>query len=99
MKKTVTKTTDTTDTNTRGRKVEVTGEVVSDKMDKTISVLIYRMVRHAKYGKYVKKTSVFKAHDETNQAKTGDIVKIRETRPLSKTKRWALSEIVEAAKA
>lgn len=88
-----------TETNTRGRKIEVVGEVVSDKMDKTISVLIYRMVKHAKYGKYVKKTSVFKAHDEKNQAKMGDIVKIRETRPLSKTKRWTLAEVVEAAKA
>lgn len=88
-----------TETNTRGRKIEVVGEVISDKMDKTISVLIYRMVKHPKYGKYVKKTSVFKAHDENNQAKTGDVVKIRETRPLSKTKRWALAEIVEAAKA
>lgn len=88
-----------TETNTRGRKIEVVGEVISDKMDKTISVLIYRMVKHPKYGKYVKKTSVFKAHDENNQAKTGDVVKIRETRPLSKTKRWALAEIVETAKA
>ncbi|KYG61968.1 30S ribosomal protein S17 [Bdellovibrio bacteriovorus] len=88
-----------TETNTRGRKIEVVGEVISDKMDKTISVLIYRMVKHPKYGKYVKKTSVFKAHDEKNQAKTGDIVKIRETRPLSKTKRWTLAEVVETAKA
>lgn len=88
-----------TETNTRGRKIEVVGEVISDKMDKTISVLIYRMVKHPKYGKYVKKTSVFKAHDESNQAKIGDIVKIRETRPLSKTKRWTLAEVVEAAKA
>jgi small subunit ribosomal protein S17 len=88
-----------TETNARGRKIEVVGEVVSDKMDKTISVLIYRMVKHAKYGKYIKKTSVFKAHDEKNQAKVGDIVKIRETRPLSKTKRWTLAEVVEAAKA
>ncbi len=85
-------------TQTRGRKIEVVGEVISDKMDKTISVLIYRMVKHAKYGKYVKKTSVFKAHDETNKAKLGDIVKIRETRPLSKSKRWILTEILEAAK-
>lgn len=88
-----------TETNTRGRKIEVVGEVVSDKMDKTISVLIYRMVKHPKYGKYVKKTSIFKAHDETNQAKIGDVVKIRETRRLSKTKRWTLAEVVEAAKA
>ncbi|NUN05906.1 MAG: 30S ribosomal protein S17 [Bdellovibrio sp.] len=88
-----------TETNSRGRKIEVVGEVVSDKMDKTISVLIYRMVKHAKYGKYVKKTSVFKAHDEKNEAKIGDIVKIQETRPLSKTKRWTLTAVVEAAKA
>lgn len=86
------------ETVSRGRKIEVTGEVVSNKMDKTIAVLIYRMIRHKKYGKFVKKTSVFKAHDEKNEAKIGDIVKIRETRPLSKTKRWALAEIVEAAK-
>jgi small subunit ribosomal protein S17 len=82
----------------RGRRIEVVGEVVSNKMDKTIAVLIYRMVKHKKYGKYLKKTSVFKAHDEKNEAKIGDIVKIYETRPLSKTKRWALSEIVETVK-
>lgn len=83
----------------RGRKVEVVGEVISNKMNKTISVLIYRMVRHAKYGKYMKRTSVFKAHDENNTAKVGDKVLIRETRPLSKTKRWQLVEVVEQAKA
>ena len=82
----------------RGRKIEVVGEVVSNKMQKTISVLVYRMVRHKKYGKFLKKTSVFKAHDEKGQAKIGDIVRIHETRPLSKTKRWALSEVVETAK-
>lgn len=84
--------------NSRGRRNEVVGEVISNKMDKTISVLIFRMVKHKKYGKYVKKTSVFKAHDEKNEAKIGDVVKIYETRPLSKTKRWALSEVVETAK-
>ncbi|MBS1972186.1 MAG: 30S ribosomal protein S17 [Bdellovibrionales bacterium] len=84
--------------NSRGRRNEVVGEVISNKMDKTISVLIFRMVKHKKYGKYVKKTSVFKAHDEKNVAKIGDVVKIYETRPLSKTKRWALSEVVETAK-
>ena len=84
--------------NTRGRRVEVVGEVISNKMEKTISVLIYRMVKHAKYGKYMKRTSVFKAHDEENVAKVGDVVRIHETRPLSKTKRWALVEVVEAAK-
>lgn len=82
----------------RGRKIEVVGEVVSDKMDKTISVLIYRTVRHPKYGKYMKRSSVFKAHDEKEQAKVGDMVRIRESRPLSKTKRWTLVEVVEAAK-
>ena len=84
--------------NSRGRRNEVVGEVISNKMDKTISVLIFRMVKHKKYGKYVKKTSVFKAHDEKNVAKIGDVVKIYETRPLSKTKRGALSEVVETAK-
>ena len=85
--------------NSRGRKIDVQGEVVSDKMDKTISVLIYRMVRHPKYGKYMKRTSVFKAHDEKNEAKIGDRVIIRESRPLSKTKRWKLVQVIESAKA
>ncbi len=79
----------------RGNRQEVVGEVVSDKMDKTISVKIFRRVRHAKYGKYLKKTSVFKAHDEKNEAKQGDRVRIQMTRPLSKTKRWRLMEIIE----
>lgn len=86
------------DESSRGRKIEVVGEVVSNKMNKTISVQVYRMIKHAKYGKYIKRTSVFKAHDENNTAQIGDIVRIHETRPLSKTKRWALSEVVEAAK-
>lgn len=83
----------------RGRTQEVVGEVISDKMNKTISVLIYRKVRHAKYGKFVKKTSVFKAHDEKNEAKKGDKVKIKMCRPLSKTKRWMLIEVVEKGQA
>lgn len=82
----------------RGRRNEVTGKVVSDKMDKTVSVRVYRLVKHPKYKKYVRRTTIFKAHDETNQAKTGDQVRIVETRALSKTKRWKLAEIVEAAK-
>jgi small subunit ribosomal protein S17 len=82
----------------RGRKIEVVGEVISTKMAKTISVLVYRMVRHKKYGKFLKKTSVFKAHDEKGVAKLGDVVRIHETRPMSKTKRWALSEVVETSK-
>lgn len=82
----------------RGRRIEVTGEVISNKMNKTISVLVTRMVKHAKYGKYMKRSSVYKAHDEKNEAKMGDIVRIHETRPLSKTKRWALTSVVETAK-
>jgi small subunit ribosomal protein S17 len=82
----------------RGRRVEVIGQVVSDKMDKTISVVTYRMVKHDKYGKYVKKTTVMKAHDEKNVAKVGDTVKIFESRPLSKTKRWVLAEVLESVK-
>lgn len=78
----------------RGRLITVTGEVVSDKMDKTISVLIFRLVKHKKYGKYIRRSSVFKAHDESNKAKVGDKVVIYETRPLSKTKRWNLMEVL-----
>lgn len=83
----------------RGNMQEVVGEVVSNKMDKTISVKIFRRVRHSKYGKYLKKTSVFKAHDEKNEAKPGDRVRIQMTRPLSKTKRWRLMEVVERGQA
>lgn len=81
----------------RGRAQEVVGEVISDKMDKTITVQVYRRVRHEKYGKFLKKTSVFKAHDEKNDAKLGDKVRIQMSRPLSKTKRWRLLEVVERA--
>ena len=80
--------------NARGRKNILTGKVISDKMSKTISVLIYYLVPHPKYKKYVKKNSVFKAHDENNLAKTGDQVRIFETKPLSKTKRWKLLDVV-----
>lgn len=93
MKKTVEK----TETN-RGRRVELQGEVVANKMQKTISVLVYRTVKHGKYGKYVKKSSIIKAHDEKQESKIGDTVVIFETRPLSKTKRWALSSVVNATK-
>jgi small subunit ribosomal protein S17 len=86
------------ETTGRGRKVEVVGQVISNKMQKTISVEVYRMMRHAKYGKYLRRSSVFKAHDEKNEAKVGDTVRIFETRPLSKTKRWALAEIIETGK-
>ncbi|MEQ1721570.1 MAG: 30S ribosomal protein S17 [Pseudobdellovibrio sp.] len=92
------KTPTSTTTSTRGRRVELQGEVVANKMQKTISVLVYRTIKHDKYGKYVKKSSIIKAHDEKQEAKVGDTVVIFETRPLSKTKRWALSNVVNAAK-
>ena len=79
------------------RKTRV-GTVVSDKMDKTIVVAIVDNVSHPLYKKIIKRTVKFKAHDENNEAKTGDRVKIMETRPLSKDKRWRLVEIVEKAK-
>jgi small subunit ribosomal protein S17 len=75
----------------------LTGKVVSDKMDKTITVLIERRVKHALYGKYVSKSSKLKAHDENNESKTGDTVTISESRPLSKSKSWALVKIEERA--
>ena len=79
------------------RKTRV-GVVVSDKMDKTIVVAVRDNVRHPLYNKIVKKTYKSKAHDEANDAKVGDTVKVMETRPLSKDKRWRLVEIMERAK-
>ncbi len=75
-----------------------TGVVSSNKMDKTVTVAVERKVKHPIYGKFVKKTSSFHAHDEKNECSIGDVVKIMETRPLSKTKRWRLVEIVEKVK-
>ncbi len=74
------------------------GVVTSDKMDKTITVAVERKVKHPIYGKFVKKTTKFHAHDEKQECTIGDLVKIMETRPLSKTKRWRLVEVVEKAK-
>ena len=79
------------------RKIRV-GKVVSTKMDKTIVVAIVDNVRHAKYGKIIKRTVKIHAHDEKNECGIGDKVAVMETRPLSKTKRWRLVEIVEKAK-
>ncbi len=75
-----------------------TGVVSSNKMDKTITVAVERRVKHPIYGKFVKKTTRFHAHDEKNECSIGDLVKIMETRPLSKTKRWRLVEVVEKVK-
>nr|WP_317129401.1 30S ribosomal protein S17 [Flaviaesturariibacter aridisoli] len=74
------------------------GVVTSNKMTKTITVAVERKVKHPIYGKFVKKTSKFHAHDDKNEASIGDVVRIMETRPLSKTKRWRLVEIVEKVK-
>jgi small subunit ribosomal protein S17 len=75
-----------------------TGVVTSDKMAKTITVAVERKVKHPIYGKFIKKTTKFHAHDEKEQCGVGDVVTIMETRPLSKTKRWRLVEVVEKAK-
>lgn len=75
-----------------------TGRVISDKMDKTIVVAVENHVKHPLYGKIVKRTYKLKAHDEENVCGIGDLVKVMETRPLSKDKRWRLVEIVEKAK-
>lgn len=75
----------------------VTGKVVSDKMDKTITVLVERRIRHAKYGKMIRRSTKLHAHDENNECGIGDIVRIKSTRPLSKTKSWVLVDVVEKA--
>ena len=75
----------------------LTGKVVSDKMDKTITVLIERQVKHPLYGKFIKRSTKVHAHDENNDCKTGDVVRVVESRPLSKSKTWQLVEIVEKA--
>lgn len=79
------------------RKVRV-GEIISDKMDKTITVAVERRVKHTVYGKYLNRTTNLMAHDEKNEGNEGDVVKIMETRPLSKQKRWRLVEVVERRK-
>ncbi|WP_296404733.1 30S ribosomal protein S17 [Psychrobacter sp.] len=75
----------------------VTGKVVSNKMDKSITVLIERKVRHPLYGKQIRRSTKIKAHDENNVCKEGDVVRIVETRPISKTKSWKLVDVVETA--
>lgn len=79
---------------TRGRAKSLEGVVVSDKMDKTIVVSITRQVKHAKYGKYIRRTTKYFAHDEKGDAGIGDLVRIVESRPLSRHKRWRLQEVL-----
>ena len=82
----------------RNLRKERIGKVVSNKMQKSITVVVERKVKHPIYGKFVRKTNKFAAHDEKNECNIGDTVKIMETRPLSKSKRWRLVEILEKAK-
>lgn len=82
----------------RNNRKERKGVVVSDKQDKTITIAVERRTQHPKYKRVVKKTKKYKAHDEENVCNEGDIVRIMETRPLSKTKRWRLIEVIEEAK-
>ena len=81
----------------RGLRKTQTGIVISDKMDKTVVVQVDRLVKHPVYKKYVRRRAKYKAHDENNSCQNGDRVVIRECRPLSKTKRWQVSQIVEKA--
>jgi len=82
----------------RNLRKERVGVITSDKMDKTVVVSVERKVKHPKYGKFVKFTKKFHAHDETNDCHQGDVVRIMETRPLSKTKNWRIVEVIERAK-
>jgi small subunit ribosomal protein S17 len=84
-------------TNTRGTKRQVTGVVVSDKMDKTVVVQVERLVKHGLYKKYIRRRANFAAHDEANACGIGDRVLITESRPLSRTKKWRVSRIIEKA--
>jgi len=81
----------------RGRRKVMTGTVVSDAMQKTVVVTIETLVKHAEYGKYVRRRSRFKVHDEKDECKVGDVIRFMETRPLSKQKRWRLLDFVRRA--
>ncbi|MGB3941916.1 MAG: 30S ribosomal protein S17 [Candidatus Manganitrophaceae bacterium] len=80
------------------KRKEYVGQVISDKMDKTVVIAIDRMVKDPQYKKFLRRTTKFKAHDEKNECHVGDRVKVIETRPLSKEKRWSILEILERAK-
>jgi small subunit ribosomal protein S17 len=86
-----------TDTNNTKKLHTVEGRVVSNKMDKTVTVLVERQVKHALYGKYIRRSTKLHAHDADNACKEGDIVRVAECRPLSKTKNWRVVEIVARA--
>ncbi|AVF38598.1 30S ribosomal protein S17 [Pandoraea apista] len=86
------------DTAKTSLKRTLVGKVISDKMDKTVTVLVERQMKHPLYGKYIVRSKKYHAHDEANQYKEGDTVEIQESRPLSKTKAWTVSRLVEAAR-
>src|SRR6476661_67109 len=98
MAEEIIKTEETSQAEDRNLRKTRIGVVTSNKMAKTITVAVERKVKHPIYGKFVKKTTKFHAHDEKNEASIGDVVRIMETRPMSKTKRWRLVEIVEKVK-
>jgi len=81
----------------RGMRRQLTGVIISDKMDKTVVVLVERLVKHSWYHKYIRRQNRFAAHDENNSCRIGDKVRIIESRPLSKTKRWRINKIIEKA--
>jgi small subunit ribosomal protein S17 len=91
-------TTETTETIDRNRRKTRVGKVVSDRMDKTVVVSIERLVKHPTYGRYVRRRTKFKVHDEKNECRIGDVIRFMETRPLSKEKRWRFVEFIERAK-
>jgi small subunit ribosomal protein S17 len=95
---TTTETTETAETAARNRRKTRVGKVVSDRMDKTAVVSIERLVKHTTYGRYVRRRTKFKVHDENNECRIGDTVRFMETRPISKDKRWRFVEFVERAK-
>ena len=82
----------------RGNRKRVVGVVVSDKCDKTITVRVSRLVKHSRYGKYMKRSTQYTAHDERNDGREGDRVEIMEARPISKMKRWRLVSVLERAR-
>lgn len=91
-------TTETTETTERNRRKTRVGKVVSDRMEKTVVVSIERLVKHETYGRYVRRRTKFKVHDEKNECRIGDVIRFMETRPLSKDKRWRFVGFVERAK-
>ncbi len=94
----MTETTNTSEATERGRRKAQVGTVISNKMDKTIVVAVERMMKHRRYAKYIRRTKKLTAHDAQNTCNIGDVVRVTETRPLSKRKRWTLAAVISKAK-